>query len=47
MEDIKKIFDYMFFRDMGVIGEGCIISFFIWVLVFCLIVLIGKYFLWF
>lgn len=51
MEDIKKFFDYIFFRDMGEIGEGCFISIFVWIFVFvfvlCLGSMIGKYFSWF
>lgn len=48
MEDIKKFFDYMFFRDMGEIGEGCLMSIIVWifisVFIMCLVSMIGKYF---
>lgn len=51
MEDIKKFFDYMFFRDMGEIGEGFFMSLviwvFIWIFVMCLVTLIGQHFSWF
>ena len=46
MEDIKKFFDLMFFRDMGQIGEGCMMSFFIWGFILFLFVLIGGMYLW-
>lgn len=29
MEEIKKLFKYLFFRDMGSLGEECLISGFI------------------
>ena len=46
MEDIKKFFDYMFFRDMGQMGEGCLMSFFIWLFILFMFVLIGGIYLW-
>ena len=47
MEDIKKFFDYMFFRDMGEIGEGCMMSLIIWVFIVFWFVVIGMHFSWF
>ena len=47
MEDIKKFFDYMFFRDMGEIGEGCMMSFFIWACIIFWFVMIGMHYSWF
>ena len=51
MEDIKKFFDYIFFREPGEIGEGGFVSVFFWffvfVIVLCLGSMVGKYFSWF
>ena len=47
MEGIKKFFDYMFFRDMGEIGEGCLMSYFIWGCIIFLFVVLGMHFSWF
>ena len=47
MEDIKKFFDYMFFQDMGEIGEGCMMSLIIWVFIIFWFVVIGQHFSWF
>lgn len=39
VEEVKSAIDYLMFRDMGNMGEGCLVSLFIWGLVIMGIVL--------
>ncbi len=43
MNRMKMFFNYLFFRDMGNLGEGCLISAFIW-LIIMLAIIGGGYF---
>lgn len=37
MERIKIFFKYLFFQDMGSLGEGCLVSAFIWFVIIFLV----------
>lgn len=38
MNRMKMFFNYLFFRDMGNLGEGCLISAFIWLIIMLAII---------
>lgn len=41
MNRMKMFFNYLFFRDMGNLGEGCLISAFIWLII--MLAIIGSF----
>lgn len=41
MNRMKMFFNYLFFRDMGNLGEGCLISAFVWLMI--MLVIIGVF----
>ena len=41
-EEVESIIGYLLFRDMGSLGEGCLVSLFIWGLILGLTVLIIR-----
>lgn len=38
MNRMKMFFNYLFFSDMGNLGEGCLISAFIWLIIMLAII---------
>lgn len=41
MNRMKIFFNYLFFRDIGNLGEGCLISAFVWLMI--MLVIIGVF----
>ena len=40
MEELKSFFKYLFFREMGNLGEGCLVSVFYWLVLLSIILII-------
>lgn len=40
MEELKSFFKYLFFQEMGNLGEGCLISVFYWLILLSVIIII-------